>query len=123
MICIHPNAVCADDEVRGDSTPVLKGDSASLVINALAAGGEVSAFTRAKVCWTASHMIDDDLAGNALALLRSGSVEKASVHILAIEHERRVAPSIFVVLLVVLVEQTAGLPVAHDELLEVDRFH
>ena len=49
MICTHPDAVCADDEVRSDGTPVLEFNGASLVIDALAAGRGVSAFTCAKV--------------------------------------------------------------------------
>lgn len=72
---------------------------------------------------TAVRVVDDDLARYALSFLRSRSVEKTPVHVLAIEHIRRVTPNFFVVVLVVLVEHTAGLPVTHDELLEDNRFH
>ena len=72
---------------------------------------------------TAVRVVDDDLARRALSFLRSRSVEKTPVHVLAIEHIRRVTPNFFVVVLVVLIEHTAGLPVTHDELLEDNRFH
>lgn len=71
----------------------------------------------------ASHVIDDNLRWNALAFLRGRGVEKTPVHILAIEHERRVSPNCFIVVLVVLIEDLASVPVAHDELLENDGFH
>lgn len=50
-------------------------------------------------------------------------MEKALVHISTIKHERRVPPNGFVVILIILVEDFASLPVTHDELLKDDWFH
>ena len=68
-------------------------------------------------------MIDGNFARDALAFLRGRSVEESSVHILTVEHERRMSPNGFVVVLIVLVEYLACIPVTHDQLLENDWFH
>ena len=119
---IYPDAVCANNKVRGHHLPVFKSNGAGLVINALAAGWDVSVFD-IQDGWVSSHVINDDLAGNTLAFLRSRGVKKNLVHVLAVEHVVYVTPSGFIVVQVILVEYAASLPVAHDELLKDDGFH
>ena len=46
IICIHPDAVCANNEVRGHHSPVFESDCASLGTDALAADRDVSPLAR-----------------------------------------------------------------------------
>ena len=101
---------------------IFESDGSGLVIDVLAAGRDVSTLDRRDV-WTVSHVIDDDFAWNTLAFFRGRGVKETFVHVLAMEHVIDVTPSGLVVVQVVLVKHTAGLPVTHDELLKNHGFH
>jgi hypothetical protein len=66
-ICFHLVPICANDEVCGNSSTVLKGDSPSNVIDPLASDQEVSVpMNRVGVI---SHVIGDHPTRDALAFL------------------------------------------------------
>lgn len=117
----HPGAVCANDEVGDDRSTIRESDGSGVVVDARAAGTDVSIIDTWRG-WIVSLVIGDEFAWDAFAFLRGRGVKKTLVDILAVENVMYVTPSGIVVAQIGL-GRYAAIPVTSNVFLKSDGSH